>query len=182
MTAMAVAAPPPAPAARRRRKPWVVLTVIVVVAAVLGLYSLRPVADPGPSATGVFRTDYAVAVAEFRADTQRLQAEGQQVSGSSTEKIIPIYEQLRDLTSTAADRFEALDAPDAAQADYDTFIRLLRQQAVALDSVVKDATKGSARALAADLQRYALLVADWITARQKVDVAIGATTGTSTTT
>jgi hypothetical protein len=141
----------------------------------LALYALRPVAVPaGPTAssTGSFASGYAAAVADFRASTAALQARGQQVSGGGTDQILPIYVALRDGTKAAADRFAALKPPTSAKADYTTFTNLLHEQVTALDSVVRDAGAGSARRLAADLQRYASLVSDWLAIRPKVEAAL----------
>jgi hypothetical protein len=158
-----------------RRRLFPAFAAIVVVVAMLALYALRPVTAPASSAspsTGGFASGYAAAVADFRASTAALQARGQAVSGGGTDEILPIYVALRDGTKSAADRFAALKAPSSAKADFATFTNLLREQVTALDSVVSDAGSGSARRLAADLQRYASLVSDWLAIRPKVEAAL----------
>jgi hypothetical protein len=162
------------PAHRRLRpaRPVVAVAAIVVVVALIALFSIRPV--PGVTSgrdDTSFATGYAAAVADFRASTAELQAQGAQVAGQSTAQILPIYVGLREATQTAADRFAKLHPPAKAKADYQTFVSLLRAQAAALDRVVRDAKSGSARSLAADLQKYAGLVSDWLAVRPRNEAA-----------
>jgi hypothetical protein len=156
-----------------RAKPAVVVAALVAAVAMLALYSIRPIQVTGAQSSGDgFAVGYAAAVADFRAQTSALQTRGQQVSGGGTEQILPIYVELRAVTQAAATRFVKLHAPSAAKADYATFTALLKQQVQSLDSVVRDARAGSTRSLAADLQRYASLVGDWLTVRLRVEAAI----------
>jgi hypothetical protein len=156
-----------------RRSLFPAVAAIVVVMAMVALYSLRPVliGATGSGATE-FSSGYASAVAEFQADTRALQAQAEQVSGGGTDQILPVYIRLRDTTRAAATRFGALSAPAGAKQLYTTFTSLLREQATALDSVLRDARSGSARQLAADLQRYASLVADWLAVRPRLEALI----------
>ena len=136
----------------------------------VALYAVRPVSTLATDATGTdFRTGYAVAVAEFRQQTQDLKHQGEQVSGAGTDEVLAVYSRLRVVTQDAADRFAALTPPGELKGDFATFTTLLRQQVAALDRVVRDARSGSARSLAADLQRYAALVADWLTLRPRLE-------------
>jgi hypothetical protein len=146
---------------------------ITVVMALVALYSLRPIlTSPSTDGPSAFARGYASAVADFQSETKALQTQAEQVAGGSTDQILPIYIRLRDTTEAAAVRFEALTAPAAAKASYATFTTLLREQATALDNVLRDARSGSARQLAADLQRYASLVADWLAARPQLEAKI----------
>lgn len=169
------------PAWDRRRKLFPAIAGVVVVMAMLALYVIRPVTSTGTAvsvhSTSGFASSYAVAMRDFRARTSALQAQGQQVSGGGTAQILPIYVQLRAGTKAAADRFAALRPPKEATVTYGTFTNLLRQQVTALDEVVRDAHTGSARRLAADLQRYASLVSDWLAVRPRLEATLHGTNG-----
>jgi hypothetical protein len=149
----------------------VILVVsFVVAAAMLALFSLQVTTrSTGGSSGGGFAADYRTELESFRSATASWQSKGQALKNGSATAVLPVYVGIRGATDDAAKRFAALKAPGRAAADYDTLVRLLHAQSAALGDVITYARANQPKQLSFALQRYASLVSDWLTTRQKVD-------------
>jgi len=142
----------------------------IVAAAMLALFSLQVTTrSTAGSSSGGFAADYRAELESFRTATADWQAKGQALRNGSAAAVLPVYVGIRGATDDAAKRLGALHAPGRASADYSTLVRLLRAQSAALGDVITYARANQPKQLSGALQRYASLVSDWLTTRQKVD-------------
>lgn len=103
--------------------------------------------------------------ATFRARTEQIKSDGRAaLAGSDAQRVLSVYESLRDATADAAERYHQLTPPSSKSAEFDAFVKNIDGQKVALDQVVRAAKAKSSGQVADALRRYAALLSDWAAA------------------
>lgn len=153
---------------RTLRRAFVVVVVLGLVAAMLALYSLRPVSEPG-LAGGSFAQQWSGATQSYAAETAALQQQAAAAQGGSADAVLAVYRELAESTARSVATFEAIDPPAAAESAYATFLTLLKGEEKTLGRVIAAAEAGDAAALAVQVGNLTRALVELVQAREAVD-------------
>lgn len=110
----------------------------------------------------------------FRARTTEIKADGKKaLETSDPQKVLAIYESLRDATKDGASRYQRLTPPAKLASSYDSFLKSMDGQVAALDDVVSAAKKRDGKGVAEGLRRYASLLAQWASDLTRLNAPTG---------
>lgn len=171
MSVVSVAAlsqPELAKPAHRLRRGFVALVVLALVAAMLALYSLRPVSDAGGGG-GSFAQQWSGATRSYAMETAALQQQAAAAQGGSADAVLAVYRELAESTARSVATFEAIDPPAAVEPAYATFLTLLKGEEKTLGRVIAAAEAGDAAALAVQVGTLTRALVELVEAREAVD-------------
>lgn len=171
MSVLSVAAlsqPELAKPAHRLRRALVIAVVLGTVAAVLALYSLRPVSN-STLGSGAFAQQWRGATQSYAAETAALQQRAAGAQGGSADAVLAVYRELAESTARSVATFEAIDPPASAEQEFATFITLLKGEQRTLERVISAAQAGDAAALSVQIGNLTRSLVELVQAREAVD-------------